>query len=160
MPGRHRRSTNSFIVPAPIRKTASRSASSIYSPTAPPPTPYESTSYVCSSLPSPMSCWRRCAASGLHGTVLANATCASLRLKLLKIGAQVRPPYSYCHGQQPLLPRCMAPGSGTPAPLLIPGVKLRPMNDRVTLQGAASPQQTYRTSVCPNIYPFAPYPGK
>jgi hypothetical protein len=27
---------------------------------------------------------------GLHGTALANATCASLRLKLLKIGAQVR----------------------------------------------------------------------
>ena len=27
---------------------------------------------------------------GLHGTALANATCASLRLKLLEIGAQVR----------------------------------------------------------------------
>jgi hypothetical protein len=31
-----------------------------------------------------------CAASGLHGTDFAQATCGTIRLKLLKIGALVR----------------------------------------------------------------------
>ncbi len=71
-------------------RTASRNASSIPSPTAPRPP---------SCAPTRLRLWFASMAYvlraalrriGLKGTALANATCGSVRLKLLKIGALVR----------------------------------------------------------------------
>jgi Transposase DDE domain group 1 len=83
------RSTRGCIAPAARWRTGSRSASSISSPTARAPLPCAPTSSGCGS-PRWPTCWspalRRI---GLAGTELATATCGSIRLKLLKIGAPV-----------------------------------------------------------------------
>ncbi len=96
---------------------------------------------------------------GLHGTALANATCASLRLKLLKIGAQVRTSVRRIHiamaSNHPHQAR-MAPGSGAPTPRLILSVTSRPMNDRAMLRDTASPRKPLGTSVSPVYMRFAP----
>ena len=83
-------STRSSTAPAARSKTGSRSSSSTCSPIAPLRRPCGPTSCGCGSRPSPTSCSMRCAGSALRHTQFAVATCGTIRLKLLKIGAQVR----------------------------------------------------------------------
>ena len=84
------RSTKTSTARAARWRTASRNASSTSSPTAPRPPPCAPISCACGSPRWPMCCSKRCAASGCAATKLADATCGSIRLKLLKIGALVR----------------------------------------------------------------------
>ena len=79
-----RSSTRRSTARAARWRTASRSASSISLPIAPRPRPCGPTSCGCGSPRWPMCCWRRCAASALHGTDMANATAGTIRLKLLE----------------------------------------------------------------------------
>ena len=86
--------------PAPLReastapaarwRTASRNASSTSSPIAPRPPPCAPTSCGCGSPRWPMCCSAPCAASASPTPTFAEATCGTIRLKLLKIGALVR----------------------------------------------------------------------
>jgi DDE family transposase len=82
-------STRTCIAPAGTSRTASRSSSSACSWTAPAAPPCARARSGCGSPPSPTSCCRPCAASD-YRVPLARAQCDTLRLKLLKIGAQVR----------------------------------------------------------------------
>ena len=83
-------STRRSTAPAATWRTGSRSASSISMPTAPRPPPCAPTSCACGSPRWPMCCSAPCAASACTTPPFANATCGTIRLKLLKIGALVR----------------------------------------------------------------------
>ena len=83
-------STRTSTAPAARWRTGSRSTSSTCSPTAPRPRPCAPTSSGCGSPRWPTCCSARCAASACAHTQLADATCGTIRLKLLKIGALVR----------------------------------------------------------------------
>ena len=87
---RPRISTRRSTAPAARWRTGSRSASSICSPTAPRPPPCAPTSSACGSPRWPMCCSAPCAASACTTPQFAEATCGTIRLKLLKIGALVR----------------------------------------------------------------------
>ena len=83
-------STRSSTARAARWRTASRSASSTSSPTAPRPPRCAPISCACGSPRWPMCCSARSAASACSTRQFADATCGTIRLKLLKIGALVR----------------------------------------------------------------------
>ena len=70
-------------------RTGSRNASSICWPTAPRQRRWPPTSCGCGSRRSPTCCSRALRRIGLPHTELAQATCGSIRPKLLKLGARV-----------------------------------------------------------------------
>ena len=83
-------STRRSTAPAATWRTGSRSASSISMPIAPRPPRCGPTSCACGSPRWPMCCSAPCAASACITPRSPNATCGTIRLKLLKIGALVR----------------------------------------------------------------------
>ena len=70
-------------------RTGSRNAGSICWPTAPRQRQWPPTSCGCGSRRSPTCCSRALRRIGLLHTELAQATCGTIRLKLLKLGARV-----------------------------------------------------------------------
>ena len=82
-------STSASTAPVARWRTASRNSSSSSSPTAPRATDGGPTSSACCSPASPTPCSTRSARRGLAGTEMARAQCATIRLKLLKVGAVI-----------------------------------------------------------------------
>ena len=143
-------STRKSTAPAARWRTASRSASSISSPTAPRPKPCAPTSFACGSPRWPM-CWSRAPPHRPQHTQFANATCGTIRLKLLKIGALVthqRAPHQDRHGLGlPLSPRVR------PRPRLCQLAARRALTNQ-TPHSRHRPDQTARARLprsCPKI---------
>ena len=120
--------TSRSIAPAARWRTGSRSSSSICSPIARPRRPCGPTSSGCGSRRSPMCCSRPCGASACatpsarsergrgplpNPTGNHDATCGTIRLKLLKLGAKVT---IRCAGSRSPWPRParIAPSSRSP----------------------------------------------